>query len=232
MSQARLLIIVYILFLFNVSCDEGGTVSDEGIIKYKIDYLDYDKNNILLNIMPEKMTVKFRDDNTRLEIESIYGVFRFAQISNKDKGLNITLIKIMDKKYKYEQDIDSIAAAFSSMRNLQYIPTNETKIITGYPCNKTLIRLNNADTAIEFPIYSTDEIAINQPNKNNPFYELNEVLLDFQLTLNDMRMRLTAKDVKKSNINKGEFIVPDDYKSVSKQEMEEIISRYTAQDET
>lgn len=232
MRQAGLLLLVYLPFLFYTSCTKSEKVVDEGIIKYEIDYMDYDKNNILLNIMPEKMTVKFQDDNTRLEIESIYGVFKFAQISNKGEGENITLLKIMDKKYKYEQDIDSIAAAFAGMRNLTYNKTPETKEIAGYPCQKAMVHMKRQGEKMTFPIYSTDEIFINQPNKNNPFSELNEVLMEFQLTLNDMRMRLKAKEVSNYDIKASDFKVPSDYKKVTKEEMQEIISRYTAQDES
>lgn len=218
--------------MIHFSCREEGKVVDEGMIKYKIDYLDYDKSNILLNIMPEKMTVKFKDNNTRLEIESIYGVFRFAQISNKRKGLNITLLKIMDKKYKYLQNIDSIASAFKEMRNIDYQQTQTTQKIAGYKCKKVNVNIKTPDTTWQFPIYTTNEIAINQPNKNNPFHQLNEVLLEFRLTINDMRMRLTAEKIRKADIKKEEFVVPSDYKTVSGKEMQQIISRYTAKDDS
>ncbi len=230
MRRAGILLVMHLLLIIPFSCREEGSVADEGMIKYKIDYLDYDKSNILLGIMPERMTVTFKDNSTRLEIKSVYGVFKFAQISNKREGINVTLLKILDKKYKYQQDIDSIAAAFESMRNLQLNMTGETKMIAGYECKKVNARINNKKHSMEFPVFSTNEIDINQPNKNNPFHELNEVLLEFQLTLKDIRMRLSATEIKKAKVEKSDFVVPDDYKEISKQEMSEIIGRFTSND--
>ena len=198
---------------------------DEGVIKYKIEYLNYSKDNVLHNVLPETMTVAFKDNNTRLKIEGFFGIFKFSQISNKEKKINATLLKLLDKKYKYTESIDSMATGFKKMNNLDYTDTEETKEIAGYTCNKIIVHRQDSVNKT-YPIYSTDQIQIDSPNINTPYLEIDDVLLEFIISLNDIKMKIKAIDVTAKNISDKIFTIPNGYKSLSEKKMKNKMKKF------
>lgn len=210
--------------LFSCQTDEYNGL-DEGVITYKIEYLDYDENSIWLNILPETMTVAFKDGHTKLQIEGLFGIFRFSQITDRKEDEIATLLKILDKRYIYKEVLDSVATGFQAMENLSFQKTGEIKMIAGYECQQILVAAGDS-VQQTFPIYYSNDIAINRPNIGTPFYQINEVLLEFQLSLNDIRMQLTATSVKEQPIATETFEIPAGYQPADRKEMEEIIRRF------
>ena len=79
------------------------------------------------------------------------------------------------------------------------------------------------DSFAPFYIYYTKDIKIHNPNKKNPFYQINGVLMDFQVNLYNMDMRFIAKKVIKAEVPDSIFRIPGEYKKINRKTVDKII---------
>jgi GLPGLI family protein len=218
--------IFFILFslVLLFSCDSSffsGKLS-EGMIEYDIKYLEDEKSNPLISLLPTTLQYKFKDNSYFQGIEGWMGIFSMAGIYDKKNNKKSALLKIMNIKYFYQTDLNGPTFGFDSMPQMKIEKTNETKLIAGYECKKAKIIVNNEQWTT-FDVYYTEDIEIESPNENNPFKELKGVLLEYRMSFQNIKMELIAKKVEKIDIPDEEFDVPSGYEKVSREKMEEQI---------
>lgn len=224
MKYKFLLFLTLIIFLIQGCLEEDrGTKLAEGLISYDIEYMDDSIDRVMVRFLPKKMIVKFKNNNTVNKIESVSGIVSFTHIQNfKDKS-NITLVKLMNRKYQYVEELDEPSLFFNTLPGIKIKETEETKEIAGYKCKKAIISCKN-DSFKPFYVYYTNDIKINSPNKHTPFKDMDGVLMEFQIELYDINMRLTATQVISKKIPSKEFEVPTGYEPINKRTMQEIIN--------
>lgn len=223
--RIKLIYLVSIILIF-YSCKNSffsGKV-DEGTIEYDIVYLDDSKSNPLISLLPTEMTLKFKNNNYITKIEGWMGIFSMAGIYNVTKKTNSAILKIMNEKYHYETTLDGPSFGFDSLPSFKIEQTNETKVIANYTCKKALIKFEDNSVWKNFEIYYTDDIGLENPNKNNPFSEIKGVILDYRMAFQKIKMSLVAKKVEGIEIPDEEFDIPAGYSKVPKEKMEEVIS--------
>lgn len=194
----------------------------EGIVEYEITYLENMTDNILTDHMPNKMTMKFRKHVSKNEIQGFFGFFELINISDLQKASNTTLLKVLDKKYYYLGTPHEKPCCFDAMEGMVVEFTDETRDICGLECKRANIRFPDRD-APAFVVYYTDEIQVNQPNLTNPFHEIGGVLMEFEIWLHNLRMRISAYNVAEKKIPEKEFSIPSEYQRISKNDMEKIV---------
>ena len=194
----------------------------EGYVDYNITYLVDARENPLVNLLPNNMTVKFKNHKSVSKIEGWMGFFSSCYISNRKKGTNLTLFKILDKKYYYQGNIDEPPYGFRDYSDIKIKFTDETKLINGYLCKKAIATFPETGYP-GFDIYYTNQIDIVDPNWNNQFKEIDGVLMEFQIEMNDIGMLLQVNEIKQKEIPDSEFDIPPDYVRVSREKMEEIL---------
>jgi len=230
-NQAIFLLLIFIA-ISCFSCKEifnGGRIS-EGSIVYEITYLDDEKDNPLIALLPKTMTTKFKDDNTISTIEGFFGTFRLIYLSKYKEGINYSILRILDKKYMYQFDTAQPPAGYDmSMDKLKITVTDQKIQIAGFNCN-IATALCPAISNEPLTIYYTDDINIEKPNSNNPFKQIDGVLMGFQVKLAGVNMKFIASEVIKEEIDDSEFIVPDGYNLVTKIELEDILKSFQSQE--
>lgn len=227
-KYAYLLIILFILIVFTNSCNESTAINKikEGEIEFEIIYLDNERENPLISLLPRKMITVFKNNSTHSLIEGFWGTFKLTYITNHDKGKNITLFQILDKKYMYLADTSAVPFGYHTTIELKLFYTEKMKNIAGYECNHAIaVFLNSNDTV---QLYYTNQLGIENPNSNNPYKEINGVLLEFSLNLAGINMKFTAIRVNGKKVNRKKFDIPSGYKMVSKDEMEKIVNEYNS----
>jgi hypothetical protein len=194
----------------------------EGYIEYDIEYLDKSMDTFMKGLLPKKMTIKFKNNNTLNKIEGFSGIVSFTHIQNFKEKKNITLVKVLNKKYKYVEKINDKSLFFEDLPNMQIELQDTIVEICGFKSKKAkvIIPESNVDP---FFIYYTDDIIINNVNAQTPFKSVKGVLLEFQLKLYDMPMRLTARKVQEAKVSTDDFKIPEGYASINKKTMIEII---------
>lgn len=223
--KIHLLLILIIIFATSYSCKKIQQKKDrikEGYIEYNIEYLDDSMDSFMIGLLPKKMTIKFKNNNTINKIEGFSGIVSFTHIQNYKEKENITLVKILNKKYQYIEKLNDESLFFEQLPGMHIELQDSVKEICGFLAHQALITV--PDTKIEpFDIFYTNDIVINHVNALTPFKTIEGVLLEFQIKFYDMNMRLTVNKIESAEVSNDEFIVPKGYDEINRNTMIEII---------
>lgn len=222
--RIRTFIVIALIFTSLSSCKEIQHKDriKEGYIEYDIEYLNDSIDNFMKGLLPKKMTIKFKNNNTLNKIEGFSGIVSFTHIQNFREKRNITLVKVLNKKYKYVEKINDKSLFFEELPGMKIEEQDTTVEICGFKSKKAKVTIPNS--AVEpFYIYYTNDIIINNVNAQTPFRSINGVLLEFQLKLYDMPMRLTATKIQAAEISSDDFEIPKGYEPINRKTMAEII---------
>lgn len=194
----------------------------EGYIEYDIEYLDDSMDNFMIGLLPKKMTIKFKNNNTINKIEGFSGIVSFTHIQNYKEKKNITLVKVLNKKYKYIEKLNQESLFFEKLPGMQIEYIDSTTEICGFKSKMARISVPDSDVK-PFNIFYTNDIIISNVNALTPFKSIDGVLLEFQIKFYDMNMRLTASKIQSADISQDEFKVPKGYDQINRGTMIEII---------
>lgn len=222
-------LLLVIVLLGSTSCESmlGTGGPSEGAIEFKITYLDDEKSNPIISLLPNTMFLKFKDNNTVNKIEGFFGVFSLTYLVDNNKQINYTLVKIVDKKYMFEAKNSDPILGYNPITDLTIEHTTDTKMIAGYNCKKSIARyINDKGEKQEIDLFYTTEINIASPNTYNPFREINGVLLEFQVKMNNINMKFEAVGVQNIDIADEEFIIPPGFTKVNRDQMMETMNTY------
>ena len=193
---------------------------NEGVITYGLEYLG-DQNEIpIISLLPTEMTVKFNKNKSIQVVDGWMGIFRLTGIVDAKEKSKYSLLKIMADKYICSSNIDDDKTfGFNPMNGKRIQYTNKTKRIAGYKCKKAII-----SWGIEtFDVYYTDKIKNEGINWNNPYPEIDGVLLEYQADVFGIKTIYTAISVEEKSIDSLDFVIPEDYKNVSYEKLDSII---------
>lgn len=210
-----------ILLLFSGACNRSkvpteGTVNAH-VVEYKVNYLDSKAGSIPTSILPSKMTLVFAEHFALNRIDGFLGQFSLAYIANLKTRSVTTMLKIFDKKYYYQGKPDELPCGIYEIHGLTIEETGNTKEISGYTANEMIARINN-DSILY--LYSAQLDHIKNPNITTPYRKVEGVLLEFYTTLSIMQMKFSASRIYFKEIDWSLFNIPDDYKQISREEME------------
>lgn len=207
------------------SCQEEGGPK-EGELIYQISYVQDEDENPLIALLPKTITIRFKDDNTVAYIEGFFGTFQLRFINNSDHEKSYTVLRILDKKYISETSIDSLSAGYENFSNLRLIEHPEdTATFAGLLSYEVEVVCNKlSDSIIHF--YYTNDLDIETPNSNSPFYEIEGVLTKFRTRVAGIDMIFELVNFNKVAVKDEEFLPPKDYKKVSPKELNEILQSF------
>jgi len=203
---------------------KSDTKPDEGVITYEITYLDSERENPIIALLPKEMIVKFKDNKTATIIEGFMGFFEMTFVTDKNKSF--TLLKIMGNKYYSEIDSNSLNFGYEKMQGLTVKKINETKLISGFKCNRAQIVCDSISSE-PFNVYYTNDISIKNPNAASPYSGIEGVLMNFKVNLNNINMSMNATKVVSEDIDDAVFSIPQEYKKVDKSEMIKLITGFS-----
>lgn len=219
--KKRLLFLLFpgILIMFLASCGSSDEkFLSEGVIEYDASVVD--QNNPMANLAPSKMSFRFKNNKACAEMSAGMGLFSTSFISDPETKSLTQLVKLLNKKFCLVQNAEDIKRE-NAAYPLEITPTKETKMIAGYKCLKSHVKVKD-DSGIEFDIFYTKDLNIKDPNFCTPFFEVDGVLLEYQMKKFDLEMKFTAKSIKCDDIEDATFELPADYKKISQQEMNEL----------
>lgn len=210
-----------ILSFIAASCDSGIFESglDEGIIEYRIEYPYLEDDHIMMDLLPKKMEMTFKDGEYRNEISAGMGLFKTSIIKEKENQKLIHTIKLLNKKMASELDAQDAKRLNIEFDHLSFQPTGGKKEIAGYSCQEVLATVNG-DSIWEFKLYFTDEIDIPNSNYLNPFQEIEGVLMQYEMINHDLHMLFTAESVHKKEVKREDILLADDYLIVTPTNLE------------
>lgn len=226
MKLSRLLtFFLSVLIIGLAGCDSLYHKSiSEGVIEFEVTYPETDAGDLMAGILPNEMTLKFKDNKTIGKLSSM-GIFTTSIIAYPDSKKVAQLVRIMTKKYVLMLDSAEVQDLYSELPEMTVHFVDETKEIAGYKCKKAIITFKN-DIKEEFSVYYTNDIEIENSNWPTPFHEIDGVLLEYRVRKYNIEMRLTATRVTKSTIDDSEFEIPPDYNKITQEEMNQIFEGF------
>lgn len=197
----------------------------EGYIEYSIEYDDsLQPQNFNASMRPNKMIIKFKDSNTINKIEGLSGAFSFAFIQNNQTQKAYILIKLLNKKLYYQEDLipNVFPFAYNNMPSFTLHKLPEIEEHMGYSCNRAIACYNDSIHQ-PFTILYTKEIGIANPNANTPFQEIDGIMLKFSAIMFSHKMNVQASTIKAASISDEEFVIPRDYEEVGLDVVKDVI---------
>ncbi len=191
----------------------------KGIITYKISFPGSTIDASTKAMLPKMMTYKIRDNFGRTEID-MGGMGKQIQIINGEEKTISMLYNLMGQKFCVTMSSEAIEKEMADKPKPTIEYVDETKEIAGYTCKKAIVTVEDNNQKNSFIIYYTNELGSNTLNfDNNLFKDIDGVLLEFEIDEGEMKMKLEAISVEKKNIPQSEFVVPEDYKVVTQDEL-------------
>ena len=211
--------LLLILLLFG--CGRAGM--NEGQIKYDVTFNEEEmKANSVIELLPTEMIQVFKKGSSKCKLEGFMGMFLTAMISNTKTKTNSYVFKVLGNKNYCQTAFGDKMLGFDSMPGIHLKKTLEKKEIAGYKAKKVKVTFD--DPKIKpFDIYYTDEINIENPNRGNPYSEINGVLLEFRVKMKGITMNIKAKEIVNKPIKDSEFEVAEGFKKVSPPVLDSII---------
>lgn len=206
------------VFLLN-SCSE--LVRDdrisEGIIEFKVTYPKLKNSSVLKDFLPNKMTMKFRDNKFHSELSAAFGLFKTNIIAISDEEYAQT-VKLIDKKYAVRYNRKTSEESNARLPAVSIRHTGNTKKLAGYTCKEAIIEVDKPEKEI-YKIYYTDEINIEDPNWFTQFADIDGVLMEYQVERYNLCTRFQATSVEATKIEKDIFEVTDEYELISEERL-------------
>ncbi|MDE5420263.1 hypothetical protein L3049_19905 [Labilibaculum sp. DW002] len=210
MKQGLSIILLLILTWSCKTSSESSNKISEGIITYNVSYFTSEKDNPIIALLPNKVELRFKDNNICLISEGYLGFFSTKFISKyKNQSSNI-LLKVLSNKLNYEFPKDEIAFLYNQLPPTQIEYTDSTKMIAGYNCKQAILHAKDQN-ATKISLYYTSEISLKAPNRNTPLYKVPGVLMEFETTMNQVKTKFTAQSVSLNKVSDDDFNIPEDY---------------------
>jgi GLPGLI family protein len=172
-------------------------------------------------MMPTTSSKIIKDCKTKTETAS--GPVVSDDITDGATKTETVLIDYMETKYAYKKTSQEQAEEMAKTPSPTVNITKATKDISGFTCKQAILTTKQDDgTSSIDTIYFSEEIGCKDLNFDDPnFKDIPGAVLEyteFNPQINATAV-FTVKEIKKSKISDNIFLIPSDYKEVTKEEL-------------
>jgi len=189
-------------------------------LKYQVEYLEEKAGDIPTRILPAHMDTYYTRYYILTRIEGFFNQFSLTQIADLRRKKVTTLLNFFGNKVYYAGENGELPAGISMPDQLNCRFTGETSVIGGL--NSERVEVNTGEE--RFSIYCTRDFSVRRPNITTPYQTIDHPLSDFRIELSVLKMHLTCEEFETRIIKSEIFTIPEDYRSVSRESMDEIIN--------
>ena len=226
MNYFKILLTGFFSILFLANCHRSTELPlavEADFIKYDVHYMEDKAGDIPTKILPSSMEAFYTKHFVLTRIEGFFGQFSLIQIANLKNREVTTLLNFFGNKVYYIGARRELPAGIKAIPDMHLKYTDDTINIAGL----TSYRI---EVASEDDIFCTKEIKVKRPNITTPYSTVNYALSDFRIQLSYLKMHLVCVDYEKRMIESEAFTIPESYKRVSRNAMEEIINSLFTKD--
>ncbi len=188
-----------------------------GTVKFSIRYEgDTDPQRHI----PQEITYTILGNKTKMQQQV------FIQIQDGDAVTSTTMFDIPGYRVAYTKPKADILEQQSTVK-YTYTKGSETKTICGYVCDKydiTVLNLED-DEEMTFTVYTTTEVGDNNNINAIEYPGLTGYPLYTEVESNGVKTILEAVEMKKTKVKSVDFLMPSDYKVLTKEEFQEFIQQ-------
>lgn len=223
--RSGLLSIIFIsLLFFSYSCrEQGGKNINQGEIHYNIEYSG-SMGGVPKEVLPQNLIVSFKKNKLLFEMISTFGNSGIINLTNPEEKIFDTYFSLFTIKYYYAAAEGELFPGFEAMDGMELKKTSKTAQICGFNCKNAEVTFPS-DRSKVMTIWYTNEIDVKNSNISTPFKEIDGVLMDFYFYLGATEVHFSAENVYEKDISDDLFIRRNDFKQVSRDEINKFISK-------
>ncbi len=202
------------------AADSGIT---QGTIVYNITYPQNISSNGMSFLFPTEMKINFSERNQKASFKSNLNLYNLEFIHQNECDSFFTLLKILEKKVCVPADKESTLFLFNgaSKENIKF-SDEEPRVIAGFNCHKATYIPNNPNYPT-LSIWYTNEIGIEDPNRNTPFGMIPGLMLEFEIVYQNIIFHLKADTIIEESHPDKIFEIPAGYQPTTIEEIETLI---------
>lgn len=189
----------------------------QGKIIYDITFPN-EKNSVLMDLYPKELNFHFKGDLFHSQVKTSYDLLATDIIVNTEEKSMAQLLKNMSKRYSIKLDRNETEEWLKQYPAMRLEPTDETVVIAGYTCNKTIAHFPN-DSIPPIELYHTKGLGLSNDNWWNQYQGLDGFLLGYEIEQFGKRMRVRAREIKFEAVPDSKFEIPSDYVPLGPDEM-------------
>lgn len=187
----------------------------EGVITFSMNFddegLDPASKSMLAN---SEMIVYIKDEKSRMDIDM--GMMKNSNIIDSKNKTASVLMDIMGQKMVMKVNAEEMDKKGEKEPKITYL--DETKQIAGYKCKKAQVDDGENEPVT---VYYTEEIPVSK--YNSQIRGIKGYPLEYESNQSGLKVMFTAKAVKKEQVAESKFIVPADYKEITKEELQKML---------
>lgn len=220
---AMIMLALVVLVLVQNSCQEevaeetSRPAIKEGKLYYSITY-PYYTDDFMVVLLPDVMTMEFKDNVYKNKVTK-GGLFTTTLISDCNKKELVLMLDFGSKRIYTKLDSTLIKDYLLNYPVPDLLSVVTSDSLGGLHCNKYQAVYQKLEDGYDCEIYTTPEIAIKESNWCNPFSELPDVMMEYEISQYGLVMRMKADSIVKETIPSDVFTVPGDFKEVSLEQM-------------
>ena len=200
-----------------------GEKISEGVITYQLDYSE--SKSKLVTVLPEQMTMTFKDNNTSMLIKGFAGCFVLNAIANNTHKQNYTALSIgWDKKLMLVSAFGDTPFGTEPMSDIKITQKKDTMTICGYLCHKAEGHSDKCDR--DFTFWYTKDINITSDCILSPIKSIDGVLMVFDVEMMGIYMKAKAVSVSREEVPNEIFEKPEGLQEVTRSELEQEIHAF------
>lgn len=223
-------IIIIVVFLMTFySCNrKQHQKEDKGILfEYDLKYLVAPAENPIINLLPEKMYLYYKDHHFLYYTEGWMGLFSISQIINIDDSTRIVMAKFLDKKYAYQHKIYDDALKYEIFED--FFLSEEERDTTFLYYGGKCYNISAAGIEENSELIYTNDFDMPNPNLFLPYHFIEGLLLKFPMNTFGIPTQVELISYTDTLLNDSVFIRPNEYILLDRREFEEIFDQYTPQ---
>ena len=222
MKKVFSIVSIVLAFTFILSSDLFAQKKFRGTVTLQLSYTG-DVDAATIAQLPKTKTLLVYDNKTKEQTN--YGPVLIEQITDGDNKTFVLLIDQMgDKKYLKltKEELDKINA--EGKKDVQITYSDETKTIAGYTCKKaTATYKDKDDNTVSIVVYYSEELGNESMNFNGEFKGLKGLPMEYEITEGDMKIKVTATEVKKGKVKDTDMMIPADYVEYTAEEKQQVM---------
>lgn len=212
---------IILSFLSLLSCTTVLGLTASGTIKsgkvvFEITYPDLQLDQQSMAMMPSESVLYFREDKSRVEVNMAMGSTTIIFDNKKNTGT--MLMDFMGNKMALDMDPEEMNKGKNKDAKPIIEISTETKKIAGYNCKKATVTQVERGEDMKFEVWFTDEISAHN-NSSLGWEEIKGFLMEYSTFQNGALMKMTARSVKEMEVKDELFMIPGDFKKVTREEM-------------
>ncbi len=193
---------------------------DSHYIQYDIEYLEDKAGDIPTRILPGTMEAYYTKYFVLTKIEGFFSQFSLIQIANLRQRRVTTLLNFFGNKVYYVGSSGELPASIIEPDQIKCKYTGEMTMIGGLHSERVIVDTGNE----KFSIWCTRDFSVRRPNISTPYRMVDHPLTDFRIQLSLLKMHLTCSGLEDKSIESEIFTIPEEYRAVNLETMEEIIN--------